>query len=365
MSYVLGIDIGGSAVKVAVRRYTADGWSAVRRLPDPRPYPYDLIRRVGDEVGILAGRAPEPAHSLLARLVGSIVDTAWRHESGPAERVVLTHPTGWGAYRRDLLAGALRDAELPGVLLLPAALAVAATHEATGWLPAGGLVAVHRVGGRGVESSVLDLAGPGDVRLLGAAELDGAGGAELDDAVRARIMAMAGPDAEAPTARDCTAAREKLSAAAEVVVDVPAPRAPLRGIRVGLTRADLRRAARPVLGAGVDLLLQVVHAVGAHPSDLGAVLLAGGVAGTPALAELIGEVVPVPVRREEDPQLTVAAGAVMLALASARGAGAPDGRPAGDHSARSPRSLDSGPPAAGGAPAGLVLAGHTGGWGRP
>jgi len=328
MAYVLGIDIGASAVKVAMRRYTADGWSEVRRLPAPRPPAYDPIRRVGDEAGILAGRTPEPAHSLVAGLVRSIVDTAWRREDGPPERVVLTHPTGWGTYRRGLLNRALCDAELPGVTLLPAALAVAAGAGAAGRLPAGGLVAVHRIGGLGVESSVLDLAGPGDLRLLGAAELDGAGGADLDDAVLARIMAVAGPDAEAPAARNCTAAREGLSAAAEVVVDVPAPRAPLRGIRVRLTRADLRRLARPVLGAGVDLLLRAVHAAGAHPYDLAAVLLAGGAAGTPALADLIGEVVPAPVHREDDPQLAVAAGAtVSPAPASARAADARGGVP--------------------------------------
>jgi glucokinase len=43
--------------------------------------------------------------------------------------------------------------------------------------------------------------------------------------------------------------------------------------------------------------------------------------------------------------------AAKLALASARAAGAPEGRPVGDRSARSLRPLDSGPPAAGGAPA--------------
>jgi cytochrome c-type biogenesis protein len=44
--------------------------------------------------------------------------------------------------------------------------------------------------------------------------------------------------------------------------------------------------------------------------------------------------------------------AITPALASARAAGSPQTRPVGEQSARSLRSLDSGPPAAGGAPAG-------------
>jgi hypothetical protein len=55
--------------------------------------------------------------------------------------------------------------------------------------------------------------------------------------------------------------------------------------------------------------------------------------------------------RDSDRFVGAATLTVVPALASARAAEAPEGRPVGDHSARSLRSLDSGPPAAGGASA--------------
>jgi molecular chaperone DnaK (HSP70) len=342
MSYVLGINVGGSTATAAVCRYAADGWSAAQRLPldprlpvlgsalevtpegafaqgagpdgtvaEPARVVRDLMRRVGDDVRAFVGGTPYPPQSLVAALVRWVVDTAWQHEDGPAERVVLAHPSGWGGYRRDLLARALHDIGLSGVVLLPAALAAAHSHEATGWLPADGLAAVCRIGGRGVEASVLELAGPGGFRLLGTAELEGAGGADLDDALLARVMTAAGPEAEPPPIHRCTAARERLSVAVEVAVDVPAPRTPLRGIRVRLSRADLDPVIRPIVRAGVDLLLQAVHAVGARPADLSVVLLAGGAARTPMVAALLSEAFPGPVLCDDDPQLTVAAGAAL------------------------------------------------------
>jgi molecular chaperone DnaK (HSP70) len=379
MSYVLGIDVGGSTATAAVCRYAADAWSAPQRLPlDARspvlgsalevtpegafaagtgpdgrvPQPArvvrDLMRRVGDGVRVFVGGTPYPPQSLIAALVRWVVDTARQHEDGPAERVVLAHPSGWGGYRRDLMARALHDIGLPGVVLLPAALAVAHSHEATGWLPAAGLAAVCRIGGRGVEASVLELAGPGGVRLLGTAELESAGGADLDEALLARVMAAAGPDAEPPPIDHCTAARERLSVATEVAVDVPAPRAPLRGIRVRLSRADLDPVIRPIVRAGVDLLLQAVHEAGARPADLSAVLLAGGAAGTPLVAEILGEVFAGPVLRDDDPQSTVAGGAALAGRWSSH-ARPPIGaaRPTADNP---PRPRDLRPPAP--APAG-------------
>lgn len=366
MSYVLGIDIGGSTTSAAVCRRAGDAWGAVQPLAldagspvlestlelidgtfvagarvdgqpaDAARVARDLVRRVGDDAPLVLAGASYLPHTLVAALARWVVEVLWHREECPAEQVVLTHPTGWGPYRIDLLGRALADAGLPTAALLPAALAVAESHEARGRVP-DGIVAVYRLGGQGVEATLLERPGPGVFWPLGTVALDGGGGDDLDDALFAGLRAGRGmpdragrgtadhagvvrpgqrggaggaPDPE--LLRRCAQARHRLSTAAEVTIDLAGTLAAPYG-EARVTRAELDRLLRPVLRAGVDVLLQAIDSYGAGPADLSAVLLAGGAARTPLVAEMLAEILTCPVLCEPDPSTTVATGATLAA----------------------------------------------------
>lgn len=354
MSYVLGIDIGGSTTTAAVcRRADSPGpvgpFGAVQPVPldgqstpvdgqstalesaleltasgsfaagagtdavdvDPTRVVRDFVRRVGDDTPVHVGGGPYLPQALVAALTRWVVDMTWQYEEGPAEQVVLCHPASWGTYRRDLLLHALHEVELPHVAVLPGAAAAAISHEATGWLPGGGLVAVYRLGGRGVEASVLEHVGPGGFRVLAVSELEGVGGAALNDALVAHVRTEVGDIADPALGRRCASARERLSTATETAIEIPGRAA--RSAELWISRPVLDRLARPILRAGIDALMRTIRSCGVGPGQLSAVLLAGGTARTPLVGELLDAELSCPVLCADNPQLTAASGAALAA----------------------------------------------------
>jgi hypothetical protein len=85
----------------------------------------------------------------------------------------------------------------------------------------------------------------------------------------------------------------------------------------GVGGADLRDASedqiRPIVRATVDVLARAVRASGATPTDVAAVLMAGGAARVPPIAEMISYAFGCPVLCDEDPQFTTARGAALVA----------------------------------------------------
>jgi molecular chaperone DnaK (HSP70) len=312
MAYVLGIDIGGSTATVAAcRRVPSAMWSDPSAVPlgagspavasvleltsggtfvagdvsagdfgagdfgaggfveaspggpvDGSRVARGFLRRVGDETPLVVGGESYRAQSLVAALARWVVDATWERDEGPAEQVALTYPTGWGGYRIDVLQQALHEAGLAGSALLTRARAVAECHDAAGHLPATGVLAVYRLGGSSVETSLLARTGPGVFELLGSAELD-IGGADLRDAPLAQL--------------------------------------------------------RPTLQATIDALLQVVRSCGVAPADVAAVLLAGGAASVPQVAEMISDGTGCRVLCDDDPQFTAARGAALAARRAVSG----------------------------------------------
>jgi len=299
--YLLGIDIGANATKAAVCRRTGGRDDHGRRPAMPgadrpvwgpaQPVPLGVtartvesalalaptgalvatagpggggdsvrgfLRQVGDDIPVRLGEDCYPPHVLVAAMARWVVDTVCRLEEEAPERVAVAHPTGWGRGRLSLLRAALDEAGLGGAALVTRARAVAENHLAAGRLPAtGGVLAVYRLGASSTEVSLVVAREPGRWELLGSAECDEIGGLELQDA----------PPAE----------------------------------------------ARALLQATVDLALRTVRGCGLTPADLAAVLIAGGGAAGPLVAEVLAAAIDVRVVRDDDPQLSVACGAALAA----------------------------------------------------
>ncbi len=158
MPYVLGIDIASTRATAATCVNQGDGWG----VPEPlwlgahgpaaasavfldddgylltgdaaveagRSAPARLLtgfhERVGDDVPVIVGGERFPAESLSAVLVDAAADQAADRFGGKPQHIVLTHPVGWGAFRRDQLRRALAEAGFPRAALVPAP--VAALH---------------------------------------------------------------------------------------------------------------------------------------------------------------------------------------------------------------------------------------------
>jgi actin-like ATPase involved in cell morphogenesis len=254
-----------------------------------------------------------------------------------AEHIAITHPAGWGAYRRELLLHALREIGLTSVTLLPEPFAVAASCAAVDRVTAQGALAVYSLGSGTLETSAVRHIGPAVpgyppaspeamFALLDCAEsVDVVGGAEFDDTLFDQVRAKLGrelADLDPADSRtrlalawlrdECTQAKEQLSVAGEATVLVQLPHAQTE---VCVTRAEFEDLIRPTVAGTVEALLRTVRSAGLRPAELDAALLVGGSARIPLVAELVAARLDCPVLVEPDPEATAARGAAVAALA--------------------------------------------------
>ncbi|PZF86934.1 Hsp70 family protein [Micromonospora deserti] len=348
MPYVLGIDIGNTTTTAAVARRRAAAWSRPEAVPlgagtaalpsvlhlsadgtltvgepgvdDGNRTARGFLRRVGDDVPLLLAGEPCPPHTLTAVLAAWVAERIVDREGEPAEAVVVSHPAGWGRHRRELLHRALWQLGVGDVTLLPRTVTVAESHAARGF--PGDTAAVYALGGDTFEAALVRRNQRGRYETFGLPQgLDCLGGADFDEAlaehVRAalgRELAAAGPGEAYATLRgllpECERAKRELTVGVAADVLLTLPNGPAR---VPVSRARFEELIRPAVQATVDLLVRTVHSAGLAPAQLDGVLLAGGSARVPLVAELLGAALPVPVEVEPDPQLTAATGAALAA----------------------------------------------------
>jgi len=301
------------------------GEAASRRgLTEPHRVAREFKRRLGDTTPILLGGSPYPAHGLLAELLRAVVDRVAQREGGPAARICLTYPANWGAYKQDLLARAVRLAELDQPVTYttePQAAAVFYAHQQR--IDPGAMVAVYDLGGGTFDAAVLRKT-TGGFELIGRPEgIERLGGIDFDAAVFAHVQRTLGgalaelaeddPAVVAAVARlreECTAAKEALSADTDVAIPVLLPSG---ASQVRLTRAELEAMIRPSLHSTVDALRHALRTANVSPEQLQAVLLVGGASRMPIVAQLVGAELGRPVAVDAHPKYAVAQGAARLA----------------------------------------------------
>ncbi|RZQ60460.1 Hsp70 family protein [Amycolatopsis suaedae] len=357
MTHVLGIDLGSTRTTAAVCGRTGRAsWSAPRVAPldgdarwvetvlhlagdgsvvlgrqaarqaalEPEWAGRGFTDRVGDPVPLLLGDTAYTGEVLTATLAGWVADQVAATLGGPAEKVVLTCPPGWGPHRRRALHGALEAAGLPGVLLLPAPVAAAEAHDVDNPGEPGEVLVVCRIGGCYVDTAVVRRTAAGFDLLAHARDAGGMAGSRLDDLLAAHVLAgidAAPPDPDDPDSRaamallraSCTRAKERLSVAPDATVELPDG----TGQQARITRSDFDHLAAPVLRAAVARCARIAAPVPA--GELSAVLLAGGTARVPLLTALAEEAFDVPVVVDPDPGSALARGAAAVVRPGSRG----------------------------------------------
>ncbi|TLW93087.1 Hsp70 family protein [Saccharomonospora piscinae] len=341
MRYVLGIHLGATRVSAAVCRHRGGRWwpaevspvgastawaesilhvseqgdllvgqaALQRAAAEPDRVARAPLHRTGDPVPFVLGELSYPAETLAAGMIGWVADRVAEAEAAHAERIVVTHPPGWSAYRRGLLHEALDAAELPGVLALPSPVAAAECHlarEDVPEIPPGQLLAVCAVGGVHVETALLRRT-PVGVELLAHSESGEHGaGCRLDDLVVRHVLDRTGIDPGDPFAMSrlrmaCIAAKERLATTTDAQVTDS----------VSLTRQEFEGLARPVLTGALEKLRRLASRV--PPDQLGAALLVGGTARVPLAASLARTMLSCPVVVDDDPGTATSRGAALAA----------------------------------------------------
>jgi molecular chaperone DnaK len=282
------------------------------------------MARVGSPIPLYVDGRPLPAGDAVAAAVAHVQALAEGRLGQAPALTVLTVPPSWGEHRWADLADALCAAGGPPVALASAAVAVVAHHVAAGDLPAEAAVAVCDIGARTVDTAVVGPTSDAPAEHLGVPpDPFPWGGDDIDDVVIERVLHAGNARAEAaelsPSAAGrlrerCMAAKEALSSETAVGVDLelPALAGPVR-----LTREELDELLEEPVADVIDVVSEALTAAGLTPDDLAAVLLAGGTARVPLIAERLSAALHRPLVVANEPAWTAALGGARIAADAA------------------------------------------------
>ncbi|MGH3670863.1 MAG: Hsp70 family protein, partial [Pseudonocardiaceae bacterium] len=301
MSYWLGVDLGSTFTAAAIcrdeggrrvlpevfplgTRSTAvssviylgeDGQVVVgeaaerRAATQPDRVVREFKRRIGDEVPMVIGGAPYSPPQIASMVLRWVVGRVAEREGGPAAGIVLTHPASWGTYKIQILADALRATDLPEITFRTEPEAAAASYALQERVDAGSTIAVYDLGGGTFDAAVVRKTGPSTFEVLGRPQgIERLGGVDFDDAVFGHVLAavpvLSQLDLDDPAAlaaiaalrRECTEAKEALSAETDVTIRVLAP-----GIQsqVRLVRAEFEDMIRSQVAETVEALRRALR----------------------------------------------------------------------------------------------------------
>ncbi|MGH3886592.1 MAG: Hsp70 family protein [Pseudonocardiaceae bacterium] len=356
MSYWLGIDVGTTFTAAAICREVAgrrplpeviplgsrsaavssvvylaeDGQIVVgeaaerRAVTDSGRVVREFKRRIGDEVPMMIGGVSHSASEIAAMVVRWVVDRVAEREGEPAQGITITHPASWGTYKTRIMTDALRAADLSEVMFRTEPEAAAASYSMQERVATGSTIAVYDLGGGTFDAAVVRKTGTETFSVLGLPEgIEWLGGVDFDDAVFGHIVAkvpdLSELDPEAPATlaatarlrRECTEAKEALSADTEVTIPVLAP-----GVQtqVRLVRAEFEDLIRSQVTETVEALRRALRSADVGPEDLDVVLLVGGSSRVPLVAQLVSAELGRPVAVDADPTAAIALGAALTTL---------------------------------------------------
>jgi actin-like ATPase involved in cell morphogenesis len=301
-----------------------------RALTDPSRVAREFKRRLGDTTPLLLGGTPYSAEALSAKLLSWVVAEAARTEGAPPDGVAVTHPANWGSYKKDLLAQAVRLADLSEATTLTEPQAAAIFYASQQRVDPGDVVAVFDLGGGTFDAAVIRKVDDGRFDILGEPEgIERLGGIDFDDAVYAHVSAMAQEaidslDPDDPTAvtavarlrEECVEAKEVLSSDTETTVPVILPS---MSTEVRITRAEFEDMIRPRIEDAIGAMRRSLATAEVEPKDVKAILLVGGSSRIPLVAQMVSAAFGRPVAVDAHPKNAIAMGAAIAARTAAEG----------------------------------------------
>ncbi|WP_172892265.1 Hsp70 family protein [Jatrophihabitans sp. GAS493] len=262
---------------------------------DPTRLVHNFRGSLGDPSPILIDSAPYSAETLLAAVLASALTEAEQFAGRRPERVVVTCPVSWGAFRREQFDDVLVLAGASGCVVVSDAQVVARRWFDARGVAAGRRIAVFDVGGATVEAAVLESRGAGAVpHIIGVpVGSDRVGGDAIDGLLGQRLSRL--------SPQQVRVMKHELS-------DVQQSRSPDGDV---ISRGEFEELIRPLLRSALQVLSEAIRSAGADQLD--AVLLIGGSARIPLLLSTVQSSVACPVDVIEHPDTVVALSAAELA----------------------------------------------------
>lgn len=277
--------------------------------------------RVGDPVGILADDGSTyTGEDLMATAIGCLVhDASIDLHSSPT--IVATYPTAWPHYTVEALRNALDRAGFADVTPVPEATAAVRWLESARGPLGDGAVVVYDLGGCTLDVTVMRTGA--QACIIGKPiRSEDIAGSEFDHLTMQYVLANADTGTEfdpfdpateralAQLRARSARAKETLSSDTETALAVELP-----GVHreVRLVRGELEDLLRAPLLTSIELVREAVRMAGLDLTDISQVLLTGGGAAIPLVAELISTELGLPVVAAARPEQTAALGAAMLA----------------------------------------------------
>ncbi|MEJ3655140.1 Hsp70 family protein [Actinomycetes bacterium KLBMP 9759] len=314
-----------SAIHIGMDGVLDIGEAALRReMSDPAGVVQEFTRRIGDRTPVVAGGIAVPAEALATRFLAKVLQVVAEREGGPADRVAVAHPAGWGPHRLGALRHALGREGLGNAVLVAEPQAAAIGYARATRVETGAAIAVYDLGGGTFDAAVVRKTDAGGgFALLGRPQgIEDLGGVDFDAAVFDHVRVEIGTrwdaldvaDAEVLAAvaalrRDCTIAKETLSQDTVAAVPVSLPDI---HTTVRLQRAQFEEMIRPAIDTTTATLQAVIRSAAVADGDVPTVLLVGGSSRIPLVAQILrglGYRVAVDV----DPKGAVAIGAAVAA----------------------------------------------------
>ncbi|MFG2043910.1 Hsp70 family protein [Dactylosporangium sp. NPDC048998] len=300
-----------------------DAVQASRGRPEAfEPHPKARI----DDGEVLLGERAVRVAELIGAVLRRVRDEALRVVGATVDRLVLTHPAGWGARRRQTLREAAAIAGLPPAVLVAEPVAAAAyyVYALNREVPVGRCLVVYDFGAGTFDASVVRRTAGGFEVLAEAGILD-AGGLDVDAAIVAHLGATYGAGAPdgwrrliAPAISadrrlsltfwdDVRIGKEALSRNAMTTIFMP-----ILELEAVLGREQLDHLARPLLERTVTATRLAIRNAGIRAEDIAAVFLVGGSSRMPLAATLLHQSLGVAPTVIEQPELVVASGTLHI-----------------------------------------------------
>lgn len=333
------VPLGASSAAVASMVFVAPdgsmlfGEAALRRsVTDPRQVVREFKRRIGDDTPLVVGGRAVAPETVAARFVAWILDRVAQREGGPAAGLALTHPAEWGRHKRDSVATALAAEGITDLTFLSEPEAAAVGYASTERVDVGAVVAVYDLGGGTFDAAVVRKLPDGGFEVAGLpVGIERLGGVDFDEIVFDHVRVAVGDawdrldptdpavqSAVAGLRRECTAAKEALSADTEVMIPVMLPG---HHTQVRLGRAEFEEQIRPAVADTVEALRRAIDAAGVAAADLDAVLMVGGSSRIPLITQLVSAELGRPIAVDADPKSVIAVGAAVAARGRVSGVG--------------------------------------------
>ncbi|MDX8036759.1 Hsp70 family protein [Lentzea sp. BCCO 10_0856] len=313
MAYVLGVDVGTTRTTAAVCRLdgardaeialvvpsslqlTGAGTFSVGEIDTEGWSASGFARRVGDVVPFSLGPETCPAEELTALLIMWVINEVVTREGEQPRHVAVSHPAGWGPYRRGQLHAALRAVGVHEVTLAPEPFAAAENHAVRSRVVPDASLAVFSLGSHAFSASVVRRSQSRTFDLVNHVEgIDHHAGADFDDLLAGLVRGRLGKDGFVSVA-ECEVAKRSFG-----------PGVVISGVEIG--RDEFIEEIRP----SVDHLVSTfVRALGTVQPD--AVLLVGGGCRMSVIGDALSASVDCRVLAEAAPEHSVAKGLAVAA----------------------------------------------------